>query len=144
MDTVWSVVVIVLGLLAWGGQVISWLWPDRAARLGLSETEADVEPVFSADNRAEAAWDSLVLWTLPGAGLMLVLGFPAWAYLGLIGGGIYLYFGGRGIFARIAMQRRGMRIGAEQTVRVNLTFLALWGVVGLITIVAAIADLPTS
>ena len=144
MQIVWGIVLVGLGLICWVGQSINWLWPDTAARHGLSEAEADVEPVFWADTRAEAAWDSLVTWTLPTAGLLLLLDVGEWAYLGLVGGGMYLYFGGRGILARLAMRRRGMRIGAEQNVRVNLTFLALWAAAGLVTIGAAVSDLSAS
>ena len=46
-----------------------WLWPETGVRLGLAEAEADVEPVFWADVRGEAAWDALVTWTLPAAGI---------------------------------------------------------------------------
>lgn len=144
MDIVWGIVLLVLGLLAWVGQTIVWLWPDVGVRLGLVEAESDVEPVFWADGRGEAAWDALVTWTLPAAGLLLVIGSSSWAYFGLVGGGVYLYFGGRGIFQRLSMRRRGMRIGSDQSVRVALTFLMMWGVAALVTIVAAIADLPTS
>ena len=143
MQIVWGIVLVGLGLICWVGQSINWVLPDTAARLGLSEAESDVEPVFWADTRAESAWDSLVTWILPAAGLLLLLDVPEWAYFGLVGGGMYLYFGGRGILARLAMTRRGMRIGSEQNVRVNLAFLAVWGVVGLATIGAAVSDLPS-
>ena len=127
MDIVWGIVLLILGLLGWVGQSIVWLWPETGVRLGLAEAEADVEPVFWADVRGEAAWDALVTWTLPVAGLLLMVGNPAWAYFGLVGGGIYLYFGGRGIFQRLSMRRRGMRIGSDQGVKVVLSFLAVWG-----------------
>ena len=68
MNVVWGVVLIFLGALAWGGQVFSWLAPVPAARLGLTDNEGDVEPVFWADGRGEAAWDSFTLWTLIVAG----------------------------------------------------------------------------
>jgi hypothetical protein len=105
------------GSSCWAGQVVNWLWPETAVRLRLTEPEATVEPVFWVDARAEAAWDSLVGWTLPLAGLLLRLDVAAWADLGLLGGGIYLYFRGRGIVRRLAMQRRGMRIGSTQRPR---------------------------
>ena len=74
MDIVWGIVLLVLGLLAWVGQSIVWLWPETGVRLGLAEAEADVDPVFWADVRGEAAWDALVTWTLPAAGLLLMGG----------------------------------------------------------------------
>ncbi len=143
MAVFWGIVLIVFGLIAWVGQSVSWLWPRTAARLGLTEAEEDVDPVFHADIRGEAAWDALTTWTLPVAGLLLLLDAPEWAYFGLVGSGMYLYFGGRGIFQRLAMRRRGMRIGSEQNVQIGLTFLSLWALIALITIVAAVSDLPT-
>jgi hypothetical protein len=107
------------------------------------ESEHDVEPAFWADIRGEAAWDFWTLWTLVVAGLLLILDISAWAYFGLIGGGIYLYFAGRGVFARLAMQRRGLRFGAPKGVKVGLGFLAVWGVTALITIAAAVVALSS-
>ena len=136
-----GLVVVALSLLAWGGQTISWLAPATALKLGLMEGEDDVEPAFWADIRGEAAWDALTLWTMVVAGVLIVIDSSAWAYFGLVGGGIYLYFGGRGILTRLAMQRRNLRIGKPANVNVGLTFLAAWGLMGLITIVAATAAL---
>jgi hypothetical protein len=144
MDIVLGVALLVLGLICWGGQVINWLWPDTAVGLGLTEAEAAVEPVFWADTRAEAAWDSLIVWTLPLAGLLLLFDVSAWAYFGLLGGGIYAYFSGRGIFQRLALQRRGLRIGSDANVRVGIVFLMLWGAAALVAIAAAVSDLSTS
>ena len=47
--------------------------------------------------RGEAIWDSVTLWTLPLAGVLLLLNNPLWVYFGLVGGGMYLYFAGRGL-----------------------------------------------
>lgn len=136
-------VITLLALLAWGGQTISWLAPDRAARWGLAEAEEDVEPTFWADIRGEAAWDAVSLWTLVAAGVLLIVDQPAWAYFGLVGGGMYLYFAGRGILTRIEMQRRGLRIGSPASVRTGMIALAVWGVTALVVIVAAVRALPT-
>lgn len=143
MAYLWGLVLVGLGLVGWVGQGTSWFWPDFAVRSGLSEAETDVEPVFWADLRGEALWDTLTIWILPVAGLLLLLGVPAWAYFGLVGGGMYLYFGGRGVCQRLAMRRRGMRIGSDSNVRVALAFLTVWAVAGLITIAVAVSDLPT-
>ena len=85
--------------------------------------------------------DLISLWALPLAGLLLIAGQDAWAYLGLVGGGVYVYFGGRGILTRLELQRRGFRIGDPGDVRLGLVMLGVWGLAGLITIVAAIAAL---
>ena len=143
MDVFGGIVLVVLSLLAWGGQTISWLKPDTAVKLALMEAEKDVEPTFWADIRGEAAWDALTLWTMPVAGILLIANVDAWAYFGLVGGGMYVYFAGRGLFTRLAMQRRNLRIGSPGSVTIGLTFLAIWGLMGVITIAAAVAALPT-
>ena len=138
MRVLWGVIVVALSLLGWGGQAVSWVAPAIAVRWQLMEAEEDVEPAYWADVRAEAVWDTLTLWTMAVAGLLLIADVKAWAYFGLVGGGMYLYFGGRGIFARAAMERRGLRIGSPENVRLGYLFCAVWAAMALITIVAAI------
>jgi hypothetical protein len=137
MNIGWGLVVIILASLAWVGQTIAWLAPRHAERWGLTEREESVEPAYHADIRGEAAWDAFTLWTLVVAGVLLVLDHAAWPYFGLIGGGTYLYFAGRGVLTRRAMQRRGLRIGDPNNVRIGYLFLVIWGVVAAITIVAS-------
>jgi hypothetical protein len=141
MDLVLGITIIILGLLGWGGQALAWYAPDTAVRVGLADAEDTVEAVFWADSRGEALWDAISLWTFPLAGMLLLVDLEAWAWLGLVGGGMYVYFAGRGILARLEMRRRGFRIGVERNVRVGLVALGVWGVAGLVTIGAAIAEL---
>ncbi len=141
MMAAWGVVVAVLALLAWGGQTVVAVAPRRGAAWGLAEAEAEVEPAFWADVRGEARWDAASLWTMVVAGVLLTAGRGAWAYFGLVGGGMFLYFAGRGIVTRAELQRRGLRIGAPGTVRVAYAMLAVWGVMAAITIVAAVGEL---
>ena len=138
MDLVWGIIVLIFSLIGWLGQVVSAFWPKTAVKLGLIEPEVDVDSTFYADVRGEAYWDTLLLWTLPAAGLLLVLDSPSWAYLGLVGGGMYLYFAGRGILVRRVMQRRGIRIGKPETLRTVYVFLTLWGLIAVVTIIMAI------
>jgi hypothetical protein len=141
MDVIWGVVLIGLGLLAWGGQAVAWFAPATAVRLSLTEAEESVEPVYWADGRGEALWDVVSLWTLPLAGLLLVVAHEAWAWLGLIGGGMYIYFAGRGLLSRLELQRSGFTIGEPSNVRLGHVMLGVWGLAGLITIVAAVSAL---
>jgi hypothetical protein len=143
MGVVWGIVVLVLSLLCWGGQTVSWFAPTKAAELTLTEAEGAVEPTYWADIRGEALWDFLTLWTLVVAGMLLILDSPAWAYFGLVGGGMYVYFAGRGVLTRLEMQRRGFRIGTAQSVRAAYILLPIWGVVGLMTIIAAAVALAS-
>ena len=143
MQIFWGIMVAALSLLCWGGQAIVWFAPATGAKLGLSETEADVEPAFWADVRGEALWDFLTLWTLVVAGGLIALDHGAWPYFGLVGGAMYVYFAGRGIFTRVEMRRRSLRIGSAQSVKVVFAFLTIWGVTGLAVVTAAIAAMTT-
>ncbi len=143
MNVLGGAVITALALLAWGGQTIAWLAPEVAVRWGLMEAEEDVEPAYWADIRGEAAWDTVSLWTLVVAGVLLIVDQPAWAYFGLVGGGMFLYFAGRGILTRVVMRRRGLRIGSPKSVRTGLIALAVWGAMALATVFAAVRALPT-
>ena len=143
MNILWGAVLIIFTLIVcWLGQITVVIAPDIATRLGLSEPEADIDPAFFADGVGEAIWDALILWTLPMAGVLLILNNPWWAYFGLVGGGMYLYFAGRGIAQRLMMQRRGIRIGKPEQLKLFYAALVLWGLIALITIVMAVAALP--
>lgn len=144
MEMVLGALLIVLGLLAWGGQGLAWFAPRTAEKLSLTEGEETVEPLYWADGQGEALWDFLTLWTLVVAGVLLLLDHEAWPYFGLVAGGIYVYFAGRGILTRLQMQRSGFRIGDPSNVRLGLIMLAVWGIVGLITIITAANTLSGS
>ena len=78
---------------------------------------------------------------LPVAGILLLIDSPYWAYFGLVGGGMYVYFTGRGIVVRRMMQRQGISIGKPDTLKLFYAFLVLWGLTGLVTIYLAVVDL---
>ena len=141
MDIVLGLVIVLVSLPCWGGQAISFLVPSLGERWKLTEAESSVDPVFYGDVRGEALWDTLTLWTMPLAGALLIAGVDAWATLGLVAGGIYCYFGGRGILTRMAIARRGGQIGDPATVNAAYAALAIWGVLGLVVIVGAWAQL---
>lgn len=85
---------------------------------------------------------SLPLAAQIGLYLLLVLNNPVWVYFGLVGGGMYLYFAGRGTLVRRLMQQHGIRIGTPETLRVGYIFLTLWGIAAVIAIVMVIAAFP--
>jgi hypothetical protein len=137
MNIVWGGILFVVTAIAWLGQVIAAFWPDSAEKLSLTERKSDIDPTFYADVRGEAWWDALILWTLPVAAILLVLDNPLWAVFGLIGGGMYLYFAGRGIVTRRMMRSKNIRIGAPESSKLYTVFLTLWGVAAIITIILA-------
>jgi len=140
----WGVVIVALSMLAWGGQTVVWFAPSLGVKLGLSEAESDVDPPYWADVRGEARWDVMTLWTLVVAGVLLIVDNAAWAYFGLVGGGMYVYFAGRGISTRIALRRGGFRVGNEASVKLGFIALAVWGVMGMVLIIAAAQSLEAS
>jgi len=140
MSVAAGIAIIVLTLPCWLGQILSWMAPSSAERLGLTESRSAVDAVYHADITGEAAWDTFTLWTMPAAGALLALDVSVWTYFGLVGGGMYLYFAGRGIVTRIVMLRHGVKIGTDQNVKVGFIFLGLWGVVAAATIAAAAAE----
>ena len=71
MNIIWGIILFVLSTIAYFGQAISALWPETAVKLGLTESEADVDPTFYADSRGEAYWDMVILWPLLPAGILL-------------------------------------------------------------------------
>jgi hypothetical protein len=142
MNIIWGAILILFTLiLCWLGQVINATSPTLAAKLGLAEPEADVDRTFFLDGRGEAIWDALSLWILPVAGILLLFDNPSWAYFGLVGGGMYLYFAGRLLVVRQVMQRHSIRIGKPETVKLYNVVLTIWGLIAVVTIVMAVVGL---
>ena len=90
---------------------------------------------------APVAPTSIIYFPSLIAGILLIINNDLWIYFGLVGGGIYLCFTGRGIASRLTMQRRGINIGSSKNLKVNYIFLTFWGLIALITIIMAIATL---
>ena len=102
--------------------------PEESMVIATSEDLCGIcHPAFYADVRGEAFWDMAILWTLPVAGILLLVNSPLWAYFELVGGGMYLYLPGRGIATRLVMQRRGIRIGKPETLKLYYVFFGPCG-----------------
>ena len=141
MNLIWGVILISITLKCWIGQIIIALSPKVAVKIRIAEPESDVDPTFFADMRGEAIWGALILWTLPIAGILLIINNTLWTYFGLIGGGMYLYFVGRGIASHLTMQRHRINIGRSKKLKVKYMILTLWGLIALVTIIMAVATL---
>ena len=101
--------------------------------------ELSLDGLFEEKRRAQS-YASL----LAGDFLLLVIDHPAWPYYGLVGGGMHIYFAGRGLCTRIVLRRGGFRVGSARGLNTAYLFLILWGVTGLITTVAAVRALRGS
>ena len=47
--------------------------PKLAEKTEPTQPEAVVDQTYFLDARGEAIWDALILWTLPAAGILLIL-----------------------------------------------------------------------
>ena len=139
MSLIWGILIIVLVSIAWFGQIVSAISPKLAAKLGVCESESDVDKTFFIDQRAEAIWDSFTSWILLAAGILLIIDHQLWPYFGLIGGGIFLNFSGRGIITRIAFQSKGIVVGKKSNLVTAYTFLSIWLLISIVTIIWAVS-----
>ncbi len=137
-----GVVVLIVGLICWIGQSLTFLAPSVAVKLGLLEPEEEMDPtLYIIEARAQGLNDMLLTWTLPLSALLMLLEHPLWPYLGLIGGGIYIYFSGVIILARVFLKRRGMKVGPPSSERAAYVFGVIWILSSLTMIALASAEL---
>ena len=140
----WAAVIVLLGLLAWVGQSIVFLFPVFAAKVGLAEYEADVDPGLWADVVGESFCDMLVIWTMVVTGVLLWKQHYCWPYFGLVAGGTYVYFGVRGISQRVSVLHRGISYGTPDYIIFAMGLCAIWAIAALITISMAVQELERS
>jgi len=127
MSTFIGIAIVIAGLICWAGQTLSYLAPGFATRFGLLEQKEEMdETLYIIEAKALCLNDMLLTWTLPLSGVLLLLDNPFWPYLGLIGGGIYLYFSGLIVFSRIYLGHEGKKVGALSNVRVAYVFALVW------------------
>ena len=131
MLAVTGVIALMFGLLGYGGQLISSIDFQLAQRLGLQEKDEDTEPLYRRLELNTARWDLAVLWTLPVAGLLIILDHSWWPYLALISGGVFVDAGGREIAKLLGLRRQGVRVGGGSELRLALGFLTVMIVTGL-------------
>ncbi len=140
-------VVAVLALLMWPiylGQIVSVVNLPLARRLGLQEPPATIDPIYARDTAGTARWDVLSMWTLPAAGILMLVDNDWWPYLALIGGAVYLDTGGRQAIKLLGYRQEGVRVGTSQAVRLALAVYAVFVIVGAIVISIALIEIdPT-
>ena len=141
MNLIWGIILVSVTLKCWIGQIIIAFSPKVAAKIRIIDPESNLNQTFFANMRGEAIWDAISLWTLPVAGILLILNNKLWIYFGLIGGGMYLYFVGRNIASQLTMQRHGIKIGTTKKLKLKYLILSLWGLIAIITIILAVVTL---
>ncbi len=108
---------LLFGAFGWFTQLISWTAPALARRLGFQEGERDTDPLYRTAEWWTALWDTLVLWTLAAAGLLIMVRHPFAPWLSLIAAGILLDAGGREAAKYAALRRSGVRTGTPAQLR---------------------------
>lgn len=102
MNIIIGIVVIVVGLIVYIGQSLSFFAPELATKTGLNDPEEAMDQsLYVIETRANGLSDILLTWTLPLSGLLMILEHDSWPFFALVGSGIYLYFALLAIFCRI-------------------------------------------
>jgi hypothetical protein len=134
-------VICLVAAVGFATQAVSAVDFARAQRLGFQEMPDNVDPLYGRLEHNTARWDLLTLWTLPLAGLLILLGLAWWPYLGLIGGGVYLDAGGREAAKVLALRAEGVRTGTALDQRLAIAVFGYMILAGLVMIVASLAAL---
>ena len=138
MITFIGIVVIVVGLLVWIGQSLSFLAPDIATKIGMNSPEEEMDQsLYIIETKANGLSDILLTWTLPFSGLLMIFDHKAWPFLALIGSGIYIYFALLTIFTRIFLKKRGKKIGSPSAEKTAYIFSVIWILTAMTMIVLA-------
>ena len=127
MITLIGIIVIVVGLLVYIGQILSFLAPDIATRIGLNEPEGEMDQaLYIIETKANGLSDILLTWTLPLSALLMIFDHKSWPFLALVGSGIYIYFALLTIFSRVFLKRKGKKVGSPSSEKTAYVFSAIW------------------
>lgn len=139
MTIVVAILCLAMGLL-YVGQVVSVANLGLAQRLGLQEKPADADPLFTRLEVWTARWDLAVLWTLPVAGVLILLDHSWWPFAALIGGGVFVDTGGREWAKYLGLRQGGVRTGTPSERRALVIVYIIMIVVGAIAITAGLVE----
>jgi len=129
MRIVLGTICVLFGLLGWVGQFLSSVNFPLAQRLGLQEKGEGTDALFRLVELNGARWDSVVLWTLPAVGILMLLDHAWWPCLALVAGGIHIDTGGREAAKYLGLFRSGVRVGdAGDRKKAYGTYLFLTGI----------------
>ena len=142
MITIIGIIVIIVGLLVYVGQSLSFLAPELATKIGLNDPEEEMDQsLYIIETKANGLSDMLLTWTLPLAGLLMILDHVSWPYFALVGGGIYIYFALLTIFCRLYLKKAGKKVGSPSSEKAAYIFSVIWIVTSVTMITLAIQKL---
>ena len=126
ITVLWGILLTSATLKCWIAQILIAFSPKIALQLKLLPKDLSKEE--KKHKRTQAQWDTLSLWVLPAAGILLIIQNKSWYLAGLLGSGIYIYFAGRGIVTNRTLSRP----------KKEDAFLLFWAGLSIITIVLAV------
>ena len=141
MQVVLGVICILFGGFGWLGQLISGIDYQLAQKLGLQEKDEGTDPLYRLAEMNTARWDAFVLWTLVGAGILMLADHPWWPWVSLIAGAIYLDAAGREVAKWISLRRAGVSVGSPRDIRVAAFFFSAMAAIAVWVIVYALWSL---
>jgi len=132
---------IVIGLVGFGGQLISVLdWP-LAQRLGLQESQDHTDTLFRRLERNTAIWDLCSWWTLPVAGALMVTGHPWWPVVALLAGGVYMDTAGREWAKLSGLGSENVKTGEPKDARRRGAFFIVTAAIAVWAVVLAVMEI---
>jgi len=141
MTVALGVVSILVGSIVVGGQLISVLDFALAQRIGLQERDEETDELHRRLELNTARWDLFVFWTLPLAGVAMLIDASWWPWVALLAGGICVDTGGREAAKVLGLRAERVRIGTESERRNLFGLYGLLVVVGLALVAHALVFL---
>ena len=132
MQTALGIIGVVVGVAGLVGQAFSALSPKLAPQQLAQNELSGPDRLYRRLERNSALWDLFVIWTLPVAGVLMLLDHSWWPFVALVAGGACAASGGREFAKMLSFRNEGVRIGGEGEIRLAFTFLGLWGIVAVI------------
>jgi len=140
--TLIGIIVIVGGSICWIGQCLAVFALPTAIRLGLIESENEVDQsMFLFERYSMGIMDILLTWTLPVSALLMIMENSYWPLFALIGGGVYLYLSGTFMITRIILKRHAKKIGRPSSVKAAYVLGWIWILSSVTMIVLAVIKL---
>lgn len=125
--------------LGYIGQLISVVNLRLAQRLGLQEKPDGVDPLYVTLELWTARWDLWWVWTLPAAGILMLMDHAWWPYAAMIGGGAYVDTGGREAAKVLGLRQQSVRTGTPAEQRTGMILFGSFLVIGGLAIVTGLA-----
>ena len=127
MITLFGIVVIIVGLIVFIGQALSFFAPKLATNIGLNDAEEDMDhSLYIIETKANGLSDILLTWIFPLSGFLMIMNHRYWPLLALVGSGIYVYFALLAIFTRLYLKKVGKKVGSISSEKTAYIFSVIW------------------